>query len=103
MKTLTDYMPISGNCKGMFYSSQIISNDLSLQLPPTTSSHNYEGMFAYCPNIRNITINIEDNDIYAGMFLGSRLEKINITYNNINNGGLFRTIKSMFFECSNIN
>ena len=103
VKTLTDYMPISGNCKGMFYSSQIISNDLSLQLPSTTSSHNYEGMFAYCPNIRNITINIEDNDIYAGMFLGSRLEKINITYNNINNGGLFRTIKSMFFECSNIN
>ena len=60
-------------------------------------------MFAYCPNIRNITINIENNDIYDGMFLGSHLEKINITYNNINNGGLFRTIKSMFFECSNIN
>ena len=103
VKTLTDYMPISGNCKGMFYSSQIISNDLSLQLPSTVNNHNYEGMFAYCPNIRNITINIENNDIYAGMFLGSHLEKINITYNNINNGGLFRTIKSMFFECSNIN
>lgn len=103
VKTLTDYMPISGNCKGMFYSSKIISNDLSLQLPSTVNNHNYEGMFAYCPNIRNITINIENNDIYAGMFLGSHLEKINITYNNINNGGLFRTIKSMFFECSNIN
>lgn len=103
VKTLTNYMPISGNCKGMFYSSQIISNDLSLQLPSTVNNHNYEGMFAYCPNIRNITINIENNDIYAGMFLGSHLEKINITYNNINNGGLFRTIKSMFFECSNIN
>lgn len=103
VKTLTNYMPISGNCKGMFYSSQIISNDLSLQLPSTVNNHNYEGMFAYCPNIRNITINIENNDIYSGMFLGSHLEKINITYNNINNGGLFRTIKSMFFECSNIN
>ena len=102
VKTLTDYMPISGNCKGMFYSSKIISNDLSLQLPSTTSSHNYEGMFAYCSNIRNITINIENNDIYAGMFLGSRLEKINITYNNISNT-LSRTIKSMFFECSTIN
>lgn len=103
VKTLTDYMPISGKCKGMFYSSQIISNDLSLQLPSTVNNPNYEGMFAYCSNIRNIAINIEDNDIYAGMFLGSHLEKINITYNNINNGGLFRTIKSMFFECSNIN
>lgn len=103
VKILTDYMPISGNCKGMFYSSQIISNDLSLQLPSTVNNHNYEGMFAYCPNIRNITINIENNDIYSGMFLGNHLEKINITYNNINNGGLFRTIKSMFFECSNIN
>lgn len=103
VKTITDYMPISGRCGGMFYSSQITSDDLKLQLP-SIQNYLYEGMFAYCPNIKNITVNnIQNKDIYAGMFLGCKnLEKINVTYSNITNS-LSKTIKSMFFECSKIN
>lgn len=104
VKTITDYMPISGKCEGMFYCSQITSDDLKLQLPSIQNTHLYEGMFAYCPNIKNITVNnIQNEDIYAGMFLGCKnLEKINVTYSNITSS-LSKTIKSMFFECNNIN
>ena len=111
VKTITDYMPISGKCEGMFYNSQITSDNLKLQLPSIQNIHIYEGMFAYCPNIKNITVNIEKNleddiqdmDKYAGMFLGcENLEKINVTYSNITSS-LSKTIKSMFFECNNIN